>query len=243
VLDEHGLDDSDERDTHPSFDRTADGGWIAAWDAGAEGAEKAIVREVAEDGSPLGDPDILVSEPGAGFLTPDVQVDGEDWYAVVRVADRIEVLRGTVGSVVSTAGPTSVGADGIAVGFWTAPDLAVVPDGVVIGWWEGTLAPGSAATYRVAHASFDLAVDVPVEVGDSDDVGSPIAVEPTPDGGTLVAWSTLNADGAGTIEVRRFSAEGDPGAAFTLGGELAEPASRPSVYDRRLHRRSRYFRH
>ncbi len=228
-LDEHTLDDSEERDTHPTFDRTADGGWIAAWDAGAEGAEKAMVREVSANGAPRGDPDILASEPGAGFLTPDVEVVGNDWYAVLRAADRIEVIRGTVGSVVSTAGPTSVGANGAAVGFWTAPDLALVPGGVIVGWWEGTLVPGSAASYFVTHATADLAVDAPIEVGASDDVGSPIAIEPTPDGGTLVAWSTLGADGAGTIEVRRFSANGHPGATFTLGADLGLPASRPSL--------------
>jgi hypothetical protein len=76
---------SSERDTHPVVDRADDGRWVAAWDAGTDGLERVLVRWLAEDGTPLDDAALLaLGAPGAGFLTPDVQIDGDVWFGVVR---------------------------------------------------------------------------------------------------------------------------------------------------------------
>jgi hypothetical protein len=127
-----------------------------------------------------------------------------------------------------SSGPASVGADAGTIGFWTAPDLAVLPTSVAVAWWDGDVAPGNPATYQLAYASRTLDVSPPEALGASDDAGSPVAVESTPDGGFLLAWSTATADGTGTIVVERFDALGEP-RGTKLFGEGEGLVNRPAL--------------
>lgn len=220
--------DTDEPQSHPTLIAVGDG-WLAAWDVGSDAAQRTSVARLDADLS-LVDTLRLATPAGAGFSTPDLAVDaGGTVWSVVRVDTRIEVRRLAVDPLRFDGGPTPL-ADGDQLGFWTAPDLAPDADGLRVGWWDGALAPGAAATYRLATLDRDLRPIGEVEAGRSSDTGSPLALAALPDGRTLAVWSDRISATEGALWAARVDAAGTWEPAFRVD-DVALPYApdRPAI--------------
>ncbi|MBX3532127.1 MAG: putative Ig domain-containing protein, partial [Rhizobiaceae bacterium] len=197
------------------------GGWIAVWTAESENDDEFVhtmTQRFDAAGNPVGD-EVQVGEPDAGYRDPSVVPLSDGGWLVIHVAgDVLQQRFDAAGNAVG--GETQINT--VSADIRGVVATALEDGGWVVGWDRNSF------NEQVFQQVFDAAGNA---VGGEVHVNTTTSgrnfssdIEALPDGGWVVAWSTVDDE----VFQQRFDANGDPVGDETLvnitnGGNNHEP--------------------